>query len=130
MEKHLLETIRPEIEKIVYHAEVEQMPVKDNRDKITALEKKIGKLKDLYINDLITLDEYKIDKERLQAEVAALSAQAAEEQPDLTALKEFLNQPFEQLYETFSDEEKRFFWRSIIKDIRFGGDRSVQIIFL
>lgn len=67
---------------------------------------------------------------KMLAEIADLNATERRTAVDTTSLKEFLEQPFETLYGTFTDEEKRFFWRSIIKEIRFGLDRKYDIVFL
>lgn len=130
MERYLLDNIRPMLENVVLKAEIKAAPVREAQTRISALEKRIDKLKELFINDLISIDEYKRDKEQMLAEIADLNAVQAHTDVDTTSLKEFLEQPFETLYGTFSDDEKRFFWRSIIKEIRFGLDRKYDVIFL
>ena len=127
LERHLLETIRPTVQKMVLKAEIEPASV-DNSVRIRSLEKRLSKLKELFINDLISLDEYKSDREAIQSEIDGLKSQS--EPVDYTALKELLSQPFETLYGALSQEEKRYFWRSIIREIRFGADRHTDIIFL
>ena len=127
LERHLLETIRPTVQKMVFRAEIEPAAV-DHSVRIRSLEKRLSKLKELFINDLISLDEYKADREVIQSEIDGLKSQS--KPIDYTALKELLSQPFETLYSTLSQEEKRYFWRSIIREIRFGADRHTDIIFL
>ena len=104
--------------------------MKDNSNRIASLEKKKDRLKDLYINGLIELDEYKSDREQIESELAALTAYKPRTGPDIDSLKDLLSTDFEALYGTFSAEERRFFWRSIIKEIRFSKDRQYEIIFL
>ena len=84
----------------------------------------------MYINGLIELDEYKSDREQIESELAALTAYKPRTGPDMDSLKDLLATDFEALYTTISAEERRFFWRSIIKEIRFGKDRHYEIIFL
>ena len=95
----------------------------------TKLTKK-DRLKDLYVNGLINLDEYKSDREQIESDIAALTAYKPRTGPDIDSLKDLLATDFEALYTTLSAEERRFFWRSIIKEIRFGKDRHYEIIFL
>ena len=130
LEKYLLDNLRPMLQNIVYEAEVMEAPERETQTRITALEKRIGKLKELYINDLISLDEYKQDKEQMTSEIAAMQAKQGHSDVDMQSLVDFLNQPFETLYGTFTDEEKRFFWRSIVKEIRFDMNRNYTVIFL
>jgi len=128
MEKYLLERVRPEIGRLI--AEVSEAPERDDRARIAALEKRLARLKELYINELIELDEYKKDREALLSEIDELKAKDNSAPVDVTALNELLSMPFEDLYGTFSADERRFFWRSIIREIRFGKDRSIEIDYL
>ena len=130
LEKYLLDNVRKDIQKIILRAESEPAPVKDNSLRIAALEKRLAKLKELFINDLLSLEEYREDRNAIQIELASLTAQNAPEKPDVDALKDLLSRPFEQIYDTFSEQEKRFFWRSIIREIRFDADRNIAVDFL
>ena len=77
----------------------------------------------------------KSDEEYLQedAEIKALIAKAENEAPpperDLEPLKEVLNSGFESVYFTMDAEEKRRFWRSIIKEIQVEGLNVKDVIF-
>lgn len=103
----------------------------ENKKKIQGLERKIEKLKDLYLNDLITLDEYKEDKALYLASIAELSSGVDKpSRANLEALKQLQNTDFRGIYGTFTKEEKRRFWRGIIKEIRFDSNRNIEVIFL
>lgn len=130
LEKYLLDNIRDQIKDMVLEYEIEQKPVNDNSRKITNLEKKKDRLKDLYINGLINLDEYKTDREQIESEISSLAAQKPLRSRDVSSLKDLLSTDFESLYGTFTADEKRFFWRSIIKEIQFDKNRNFEIIFL
>ena len=39
------------------------------------------------------------------------------EVPDVSQLEALLNQPFEEMYQTWNDEEKRFFWTHPESDV-------------
>ena len=129
LEKYLLDNVREQLSGIVLSAEIEVKPIKENRSKIAIQEKRLSKLKELYINDLISLEEYKKDKAQAQEEIARLNAETPPEPPDVSAIQDLLSKPFEAIYGTFSREEKRYFWRTIIKEIGFDMQRALRIIF-
>lgn len=83
-------------------------------------------MKELYINDLISLDEYKADRERIEHEITMLSATYS---PKLDGLKDFIDKDVETLYKGFTPEEKRMFWRSIVRKIRMDANRQIVIEF-
>ena len=130
LEEYLLDNIRPMVRDLVLSYEVEQPPQVDYSARLAALGKKQERLKELYVNGLISLDEYKTDRERIEADKAALTVQNAPVRPDIGKLNELLSTDFETLYGTFTASEKRFFWRAIIQDIRLGADRSITVNFL
>lgn len=127
LERHLLAVLRPELEKHINSYEIREKPHRDAERAKKAIEGKLSRLKDLYVDGLIDMAEYRADRERLESE---LSAVADTPQKDLTELKHLLTLPIQEIYETFSREEKRFFWRSIVKEIRYGVDKRIDIIFV
>lgn len=98
----------------------------DLGEKVNRLKKKMGRLKELYINELITLDEYRSDRDRYTAELEALEAR---EQPDTSKLDKIIEFDFQSIYGTLSDEEKAFLWRSVLKEIRFDNGQ-IRPVFL
>lgn len=131
LEKYVVSNIKKELEKYIIQCEVVEKPKKDNKQKIIALEKKLDKLKDLYLNEVIDINEYKIDRANIMKQIDELSQVDYETvTKDLTKLKEFLNSDFESVYETLEISEKRLLWRSIIKEIRVDHRRNFRIIFL
>ena len=127
LERHLLAVLRPELEKHISSYEIREKSHRDAERAKKAIECKLSRLKDLYVDGLIDMAEYRADRERLESE---LSAVADTPQKDLTELKHLLTLPIQEIYETFSREEKRFFWRSIVKEIRYGVDKRIDIIFV
>lgn len=129
IERFLLEKLKQETSD--YRMEVEsQKKKKINTGKKKAdLEKKISKLKELYINDLITIEEYKKDKERFEKEIEELQKQEDGKRP-LFELAKFSEMKMDELYNSFSREEKQFFWRSIVKEIRWSRKNGLSVIFL
>lgn len=101
--------------------------------KKSQLQKKIKRLKDLYLNEVISLEEYKEDRNRLDDQLIRLLKESPpQKNPD--GFKEPFFHDFEQLYHHLDLEQKRLFWRSIISEIRVSKStnrqREFTIIFL
>ena len=128
LEKYLIGHLREQIGDVILDYEIKTAPVKDRSAQIKALESKIRKLKELYVNDLISLDEYKTDKESFLAQIAELSTESPRD-ADPAPLRELLKTNFEEMYEQMEKPEKRQFWRAILKEIRFGMDRTIDLYF-
>ena len=94
------------------------------------MKKRLGKLKELYLNDLLTIDEYKSDMDDILTKIQKLEGETEEHKiVDVSALEELLATGFEGIYESMSDEEKRYFWRSIVKEIQFNSKKEFKIVF-
>lgn len=96
-----------------------QKPANTSAKAIEKIKKKLSKLKDLYINDMIDLDEYKKDYDDLNKQLAALTADADEDEApiDVEAIKILLSKSTEDIYQTLTAEDRRKFWRSFIDHI-------------
>ena len=96
-------------------------------------QKKIGRLKDLYLNEAITLEEYKTDREELENQLNKLTdIKQPVKNPEASI--NMINKDFESMYQHLDNQQKRLFWRSVIKEIRLskrsGCRREYTIIFL
>lgn len=129
LERYLITNLKDNLSKYIANVDAESMPVKNINNKRNQIEKKIERLKDLYLNDLITLDEFKIDRAKYLDQLKSLPQQEPIKK-DLSQLKELLESNIEEIYKTFTYKEKAEFWRSILKEIKFYSDRRVEPIFL
>lgn len=130
LESIMLDRIRPELEKYIAEYEVANLPAIRTDAKRRSIEGKLQKLKDLYLNDLITMDEFKLDREKLLLQLEKIKAEDSRPVKDLSYLREFLKMDFESVYSTFAIPEKRELWRSIIREIRIDHEKNIRIIFL
>lgn len=132
MERYLIEHIQPMIKDKILEYEIAEKEIPSRiPDMIARTEKKLDRLKVLYIDGLIDLTAYKADRAALQDELIDLQGKAQKRHTaDSTALKRLLAPDVWQLYKTFSPEEKRRFWRGIISRINFSADRTVEVVFL
>ena len=102
----------------------------DYEKQIAATEKKLARLKELYINELISLDEYKADAAKFSEDIKDFRQKARElEGSDKTQLKNLIGTNLADWYWTLKEEERRTIWRSVIKRIWYGSDKKLRVEF-
>lgn len=100
-------------------------------ERIAGIERKLDRLKNLYIEGLIEIDAYKADRAAMNAQMEDLQGKAAERPTEgIEGLKRLLKDDIWSLYADFTPEEKRRFWRGIIRKIEFSADREYKVTFL
>ena len=93
-------------------------------------EKRLSRLKELYVNGLIGLDEYKHDAEDYRGRIADLKKQLGNyTSEDKDALKQLVGANLADWYWTLSEDEKRSLWRSVISKIWYGSDKNLRVEF-
>lgn len=130
LERELVSHIKEWLGNYIFECEQASAPAADNTKKIAALEKKIARLKELFLEELITIDEYKADKEKFRNEITALASATPPAPPDLGNLKKILNSNIEGIYWEMSLEDRRLFWRSFVKEIRLTPKGDIKVVFL
>lgn len=90
-----------------------------------AVRRKLSRLKELYLNEMIDLEDYRRDYEALTALLEEAPAPPPASRPNFEAVEAFLAQDFRQIYDALEREEKRTLWRSIIKEIRIDGNQQI-----
>lgn len=128
LERKLLERLKPELENYIASYEVSVAPAVSAASKRKAIEKKMDKLKELFINELISLDEYKIDKAKYEESIAALP-DLESPQKDISGIRHLLSCDIESLYSTMETLEKNQFWRSFLDEIRIDNNHNIELIF-
>ena len=132
--KHCLEELDKYKEE--YDARVSERKKKKNagttEKAIEKIKKKLNKLKELYINEMIDMDEYKKDYDDLTKQLADMTAEIEEEEEpiDVEAIKILLSKSTEEIYQTLTAEDRRKFWRSFIDHIDVYSRERMQPIFL
>jgi site-specific DNA recombinase len=133
IEEYLLKNVRELLNSHIATYTTGLQPIIDNRIKKNQLRKKIDRLKDLYLNEAITLEEYKIDRNKFESQLAELP-DIVQPNENIDAIKKLLDTNFEDIYLTLDNHQKRLFWRSIIKEIRISKSaerhREFIIVFL
>lgn len=127
VEAWLFENLGTELEKYRLEWEVKETQKKKAASTVdrAAIRRKLSRLKELYVNDLIDIEEYKRDFDLYNAMLAEKPAPADDQRPDFEAIEALLAQDFRQIYDSLDREEKRTLWRSVIKEIRIDNDQHI-----
>ena len=98
--------------------------------KIASTEKKISRLKELYLNELITLDDYKRDLAAYRADIETFKAEVRKYRgTDKKALYDLVGRNLADWYWTLNDDERKAIWRSVIDTIYYDGDKNIRVVF-
>ena len=127
IEKWLFDNLESELRRVRLEWEVKAAEKKKAalRTDKAALKRKLSKLKELYVNELIDIEEYKKDYEIYTAALRQLPEPAAEAPPDFEAVEKLLQSDFKNIYESLTREEKRTLWRSVISEIRIDSENNI-----
>lgn len=129
IEAFMIDRIEPEMRrlKVKYQHVAPAKERRDHKQEIATLRGKLSKLKDLYLNDLITLDEYKSDQASMAARIEGLIEQDRPKRPpDFAKIEAALSVGWKEMYQGISKEKKREFWQAVLKEIRLYPDRHIE----
>lgn len=90
-----------------------------------ALKRKLTKLKELYVNELIDIEEYKKDYVIYTSALEQIPDIPQESPPDFAAVERILDANYRKIYNALTREDKRTLWRSVIKEIRIDNDQKI-----
>ena len=109
-------------------AQQKQVAASNNRAQIR---RKLSRLKELYMNEIIDLEEYRQDYEMYTAQLEEKPDSPSDKQPNFESVNAILAKGFRSLYDSLAQEEKRTLWRSVIKEIHVDKERQITgIVFL
>lgn len=132
IEDYLISIIDDQLKSLRIQLQSEATPQKnrDYQSEFSAIKKKIKRLKDLYLNELISLDDYKADFETYSRDLASLESESRKNRsPDLSIIERTLCADWKLLYMQSDKEAKQRFWRAITKEIRIYKDRHIEFDF-
>lgn len=131
VEKYLLKNLKGLIEEEIANAEAEKKKPKPKpKTDVKKLKERLRRLNVMYMAGNKSDEEYLKEDAELKALIAKAESEAPPPERDIEPLKEILNTDFKAIYETFDQEEKRRFWRGIIKEIKFNDKEIVGVEFL
>lgn len=133
IEKILLEDLKQELKPYKADLSVTGTHTADNRPRKSALKNRIRRLKELYLNGAITVDEYTSDRLKLETELGLLP-DMEEPSKSETDFMRYAEYDFETLYQLLDHIEKRRFWRSFLSEIRISKSSArtctMDVLFL
>lgn len=124
IEKFLLENLEKEIQKkkAIFKNKIEKIEKKRvNTDSVKAkLQKRLTKLKDLYLDDMISKEDYRSEYTEIKSQLNKLDMEKIEQEEveDLSRLK--IPSNFKEIYNSLTQLEKRRFWCEVIKGVEIG----------
>lgn len=96
-----------------------------------AVKRKLSRLKELYVNEVIDLDDYRRDYELYTAQLAERPTPTQEQRPNFEAVEAILSQDYRAIYDSLDAAEKRTLWRSVIKEIHINRELEItRVVFL
>ena len=129
-EKFVLENIKTELEKFILSHEVEQPKTPKKKSDSTKLKEQLRRVNVSYQAGNMEDDEYLAETKRIKAMIEKATREENQDgKVDVSALKEFLNSGFEEIYDALEKEEKQRLWRSVIDELIYDGDDIVGIKF-
>lgn len=129
LEEWLLLNLPAELERWEAEWNIEIAQAKRSKVDPAAIQRKMDRLKDLYVNDFITIEQYQEDWAKYSAQLQAARDEELPPAPDFQGLRELLNSGLLSLYATYTPEERRDVWRSIFKEIHLDGENTPRVIF-
>lgn len=123
IEEYLINNIETLMRRWTAQAETRQPSTVVNDG--TKIKRKLARLKELYINDLITIEEYKRDATELQSLIVPAPSPSA-----AIDISKAFSGGWRDRYDKLSLEGKRAFWKGVIDKIVINTDRSITICFL
>ncbi|GHU88025.1 integrase [Clostridia bacterium] len=128
IEQWLLDNIEGEIN--AYMTEYTSKISKSTKPAVdrARIKKKLTKLKELYVNDLISLEDYRADYDRYNEQLAEVPA-PENVPPDAAVLKPFLSGDFRSTYALLDRNKRQALWRGVIREIGVDSAKNINIIF-
>ncbi len=128
LEQWLLDNVREKFYRFVSDCQSKAVEREKPRIDRAAIMRKLTRLKDLYLDELIDKNTYRKDHDKYTAMLAEIPAPVAPT-VDVEAVQDMLSGNFREKYEKSSREERRTFWRSIIKKIVVDNQNNIMVYF-
>ena len=131
IEEYLLNNIESFLDGL--YAEVKEEPkenIFDYSKEKASIKRKLSKLKDLYVNELIDIEVYRSDYEKYSAQLLDIESKQTPAPKDISKLKSAFKEGWRGMYESASRKNKQAFWRNTLEKIIINPDRTINLVFL
>lgn len=132
IEDYMLSHIRPALSEYIAKHDIASSEIIERRhvaSDAAKIKRKLEKLYDLFMDDLIDKDAYRQKYDALQFQLKQCQTSTVSPARDLSAVKELLSKDWESVYNTFSKPEKNAFWKSFVRSMALYEDGSIDIDF-
>ena len=132
-EQYLLDNLEELMQGEIARVELERTkPKKKPKTDVNKLREQLRRLNVAYMAGNIEDDEYLEQTKELNELIAKAEIEVAQDpaEKDLTGIQTMLETDFRSIYETLSMEDKRRFWRGLIKEIHVQGNDVKSVDFL
>lgn len=130
LERTVLSRIQEDIKNYMVSYEIKQKELKKPKINKGNIKKRIERLRKLYINELIEIDDYKIEYDLLQEQLEeAEKEENKETEKDFSQLEKLLDSNFLDIYNSLSNLNKRSLWYTVIDKIIIEEKKIKEIIF-
>lgn len=128
LEKQMLDNLAQYIGNEIIRVESvdETQPKNNNAAKIAKLKAEMDRLNMMFRKGRIEEEEYDTDYLKLEKSLKALDTVEAPPQRDLDALKGLLETDYRGLYDQLTKENKKAFWRRIVKEFAITEDKKID----
>ena len=122
IERYLLDNIQSLLKEHIHNIEVSRAQQRKNDPEaaLKAVNEKLRRLKDIYLDGMIDKEDYEADYVALKKKAAELSV-LIDKSPSFSSSvwKEVESADFRETYNSLTRENKRRFWQSLISSITF-----------
>ena len=132
-EQWLLNNLEDLLQDEIARVELERTkPKKKPKTNVSALREKLRRLEVVYMAGNKSDAEYLAETAEIKAQIKQAELERLDEpdETDIEALKATLETDFRGIYETLEPEDKRRFWRGLIKEIHVKGNHVQSVDFL
>lgn len=134
LEKQLLDNLEQYItNEVIKVASIDEMQAKNNNiEKVNKLKAEMERLNMMFRKGRISEEEYDTEYYKLDKKIKAIDIDEKPPERDLDALKGLLETDYRGLYAQLTKENKKAFWRRIIKEFTVDDNRKIipeSIIF-
>lgn len=131
-ENWLLENLEELLQLEIKRVELERMkPKPKSNTKVATLKEKLRRLDVVYLAGNKTDEDYLKEQKEIKDELQKAISEEPENlaDRDIIIMQETLESDFKNIYTTLDDEDKRAFWRYVIKEIKVQGNEVASVVF-
>lgn len=125
LEDHLLNNLGAEVRRHTLRLEQNRKAAKIKKVDTSKIRKRLDKLKDLYLDDLIDKESYKLEYNSLTSQLENAASINSTDAP-INNLQRLLEADIRELYNSMSLDERKTFWLGIIDKITVDKNNNIE----